>query len=76
MLTPAMLGCGCLRVPLRHVLPVVATTAAIYLTVMFTPAIALGESVVRQIGDWAWAAPLALAVFAALLIARRRIARP
>lgn len=75
MLTPALLGCGALHVPLRRVMPVVAVTAAIYLAGMLTLAIALGESVVRQAGNWAWVVPLALLVFAGLLIARRRIAR-
>jgi membrane protein DedA with SNARE-associated domain len=76
MLTPALLGCGCLHVPLRRVMPVVAVTAAIYLAVMLTLAIALGESVMRQIGSWAWAVPVILIVIAGLFIARRRIARP
>lgn len=75
MLTPALLGCGCLHVPLRRVMPVLAVTAATYLAVMLTLAIALGESAMQQVGNWAWVVPLALFVFAVLLIARRRIAR-
>jgi membrane protein DedA with SNARE-associated domain len=76
MLTPALLGCGCLHVPLRRVMPVVAVTAATYLAVMLTLVIALGESVMQQVGNWAWVVPGALVVLAGLLIARRRIARP
>jgi membrane protein DedA with SNARE-associated domain len=76
MLTPALLGCGCLHVPLRRVMPVVAVTAAIYLAVMLTLAIVLGESVIQQVGNWVWIVPLVLVVSVGLLIARRRIARP
>jgi membrane protein DedA with SNARE-associated domain len=76
MLTPALLGCGCLHVPLRRVMPVVAVSAAAYLAAMLALVIELGEGLLRQVDDWAWLVPMALAVFAGLLIARRRIARP
>jgi membrane protein DedA with SNARE-associated domain len=75
MLTPALFGCGCLHVPLRRVLPVVAGTAAIYLGVLLTLAISLGERLLREAGNWAWLVPAALMAIAVLLIARRRIAR-
>jgi membrane protein DedA with SNARE-associated domain len=75
MLTPALLGCGCLHVPLRRVVLVVAATAAIYLAVLLTLAVTLGERALREAGNWSWVVPLALVVFAGLLIARRRIAR-
>lgn len=76
MLTPALLGCGCLHVPLRRVVPAVAATAAAYLTAMLALAIALGERVVQQVGDWAWVVPLVAVVCVGLLIARRSVARP
>jgi membrane protein DedA with SNARE-associated domain len=74
LLTPALLGCGCLHVPLRRVAPVVAGTAAVYLAVLLTLAIVLGERLVREAGGWAWLVPVALLAIAGLVIARRRIA--
>ena len=73
MLTPALLGCGFLHVPLRRVMPIVALTAAIYLVTLLTLAIALGERVLRQVGEWAWVVPVVLIVLVTLFIARRRI---
>ncbi len=74
MLTPALLGCGFLHVPLRRVMPVVAVTAAIYLTALLSLVIALGERVLRQVGEWAWVVPVVLIVLVTVFIARWRIA--
>ena len=76
MLTPALLGCGFLRVPLRRVMPVVAVTAAIYLTALLTLVIALGERVMHRVGEWAWVVPVVLVVLVTWFIARRRSVRP
>jgi membrane protein DedA with SNARE-associated domain len=74
MLTPALLGCGFLRIPLQRVLPVVALTAAIYLSALLTLVIALGERVMQHVGQWAWILPLALIALVTWVMARRRSA--
>ncbi len=74
MLTPALLGCGFLHVPLRRVMPVVAVTAAIYLAVLLSLVIALGERVMQQVGEWVWVVPVVLVALVTVFIARRRIA--
>jgi membrane protein DedA with SNARE-associated domain len=75
MLTPALLGCGSLHIPLRRVLPIVVVSAAVYLAVLLTLVIVLGAAVLREWGNWAWVVPLALAGVILLWVARRRLAR-
>jgi len=75
MLTPALLGCGCLHIPLRRVLPVVAGTAAVYLTVMLALVIALGQSVIREFSNWLWGVPILAVLFLGFLGLRRQFAR-
>ncbi len=75
MLTPALLGCGCLHLPLRRVLPAVAATAAVYLTVMLALVITLGQSAIREFGNWLWAVPILVVLFLAFLGLRRQVAR-
>jgi membrane protein DedA with SNARE-associated domain len=75
MLTPALLGCGSLHIPLRRVLPIVALSAAVYLAVLLTLVIALGAAVLRTWHNWAWVAPLALLGAAVLWVVRRRLTR-
>lgn len=76
MLTPALLGCGFLHVPLRRVMPVVAATAAIYLLALLSLVITLGEHVMRQVGEWAWVIPVVLVVLLTGFIALRRRSAP
>jgi membrane protein DedA with SNARE-associated domain len=75
MLMPALIGCGSLRIPIRRTLPVIALTGAVYLSVMLTFVIVLGATVMRDLGNWMWIVPAALALGIAVWIIRRRFAR-
>jgi membrane protein DedA with SNARE-associated domain len=75
MLTPTLLGCGWLHVPLKRVLTVVSVSAAIYLSVLLTVVVMLGQAVMRELGNWAWVAPAVVTAWAAVFFLRRRLAR-
>jgi membrane protein DedA with SNARE-associated domain len=75
MLMPALIICGSLRIPIRRVLPVIALTGAVYVAVLLTIVIVLGAAVMRDIGNWAWLVPAALALGIVVYILRRRFAR-
>jgi len=75
MLMPALVGCGSLRIPIQRVLPVLALTGAAYVTLLLTIVIVLGAAVMRDLGNWAWLVPVALALGIAVYILRRRFAR-
>jgi general stress protein CsbA len=64
-----------LRIPIRRVLPVISLTGAVYVAVLLTIVIVLGAAVMRDIGNWAWLVPAALALGIAGWIIRRRLAR-
>ena len=75
MLMPALVGCGSLRIPIQRVLPVIALTGAVYVAVLLTIVIVLGATVMRDLGNWAWIVPVALALGIVVYILRRRFAR-
>lgn len=75
MLMPALLGCGSLRIPIQRVLPIIALTGVVYVTVLLTTVVVLGAAVMRDLGNWAWLVPLALALGIAVYILRRRFTR-
>jgi membrane protein DedA with SNARE-associated domain len=75
MLMPALVGCGSLRIPIQRVLPLIAVTGAVYVGVLLTIVVVLGEAVMRQLGNWAWAVPVLLFVGAVVWIVRLRFAR-
>jgi hypothetical protein len=75
MLMPALVGCGSLRIPIQRILPVLALTGAVYVTLLLTIVIVLGAAVMRDLGNWAWLVPAALALGIAVLIIRWRCVR-
>jgi len=75
MLTPALLGCGALHLPIQRVFPVVATTGAIYLGVMLTLVITLGQAVIREFNHWLWVLPAAIVLALSFTAIRRQISR-
>jgi membrane protein DedA with SNARE-associated domain len=75
MLMPALVGCGSLRIPIQRVLPLIAVTGAVYVGVLLTIVVVLGEAVMRQLGNWAWAVPVLLFVGALAWIVRLRFVR-
>lgn len=75
MLMPALIGCGSLRIPIQRVLPLIAVTGAIYVATLLTIVIALGEAVMRQLGNWAWLVPVLLFLAAGVWVVRLRIGR-
>jgi membrane protein DedA with SNARE-associated domain len=75
MLMPALVGCGSLRIPVQHVLPVIALTAAAYVALLLTVLIVLGAAVMRDLGNWSWMVPVTLALGITVWIIRRRLAR-
>lgn len=72
MLMPALVGCGSLRIPIQRVLPIIALSGAMYVAVLLTVVIALGATVLRNVGTWAWIVPVALALGIAAYMLRRR----
>lgn len=75
MLMPALVGCGSLRIPIQRVLPIIAVTGAVYVAMLLTIVIILGAAVMRDLGNWTWLVPVALALGIAVYILRRRFAR-
>jgi len=75
MLMPALVGCGSLRIPIQRVLPIIALTGAVYVSVLLTTVIVLGAAVMRDLGNWAWLVPVTLALGIAVYILRRRFTR-
>jgi membrane protein DedA with SNARE-associated domain len=70
ILMPTLVACGSLRVPIQRVLPAIALSAALYLALLLTIVIMLGEAVMRDLGNWAWVVPMTLAVGVGLWIVR------
>ncbi|MEZ5501209.1 MAG: hypothetical protein R3E50_00630 [Halioglobus sp.] len=75
MLMPALVSCGSLRIPLQRVLPVVALSAAAYLSILLALVVVMGEAVMRDLVNWAWVVPVAVATGMALWYAHRRLVR-
>ena len=53
----------------------IAVTGAVYVGVLLTIVVVLGEAVMRQLGNWAWAVPVLLFVGALAWIVRLRFVR-
>jgi len=75
MLMPALVGCGSLRIPIQRVLPIIAVTGAVYVAMLLTIVIILGAAVMRDLGNWTWLVPVALALGIAVYMLRWRFAR-
>jgi hypothetical protein len=74
-LMPALVGCGSLHIPIQRVLPIVALSAAVYVSALLALVIALGETVMRDVGNWTWVVPVALVTGITLWLTGRRLAR-
>lgn len=75
MLTPALIGCGSLGIPMRRIFPALALTGAAYVAVMLTIVIVVGATMLRTLGYWAWLVPGILAVAVTVWIIRSRLER-
>lgn len=72
MLMPALVGCGSLRIPIQRVLPLVAVSGAVYVAVLLTIVVVLGQAMMRELGNWAWGIPVLLVIGAVAWIFRAR----
>jgi uncharacterized BrkB/YihY/UPF0761 family membrane protein len=75
MLMPALDSCGSLRFPIQRVLPIIVVTGAVCGAIMLTILIVLGAAVMRDLVNWVWLVPAALAPGIAVYILRGRFAR-
>lgn len=75
MLMPTLIACGTLRIPIQRVLPLIAVSGAAYVAVLLAIVVVLGETVMREIGIWAWLVPVLLVLGALAWIIRVQFAR-
>src|SRR5579871_2819687 len=74
MILPSYVACGWAGLPFRRFFVLCLVSAAIYLPIALTLALAFGEATTRYFGYWAWAG-LILPLAAAGLIGTRMLAR-